>query len=497
MATCFILRFSFLFVRIGLVVQSRLRRTIRQTPFASFFISTFLIITVCFARSAHAAFTLKSAAVTPNSISAGKTESVKVAISSSKAAVGMIVDLEIYNSSNVKVGNLHFFSQNFSAGQTRSYSWPYLAPPNLAAGVYSLSVGVFTAGWASNPLWRSRVASFSVVAAILPSTNGVCGSANGVAVTSAPSTNLCSVGTASSVSGTGPFDWSCAGVNGGSTSFCSAPLQPARSVTPNASRLCPTQTTVLNETYHEPVTRNLPSGVSFLSDWVAQPNAGGFKGIQAMDSCRMDADGFLTSHGKFSVRVEVNPGDDPIGAGTDRSEVLTMQDQNGISINDSASSGTQFYALSYYFPTNWDGTQIAGNGDSWSVVMQLYGWGALWAARTSATGTQHYWLSLGGTTFNFSDGGLISKGKWTDFVFEINYSTGAIRVYRREENQAKFIQVVNGTTSRPSSPIYFKQGLYRGPDVNGRTDVLWMGPTARGTSFTAVEHAAFGTNDGF
>src|SRR5262249_25726182 len=30
--------------------------------------------------------------------------------------------------------------------------------------------------------------------------------------------------------------------------------------------------------------------------------------------------------------------------------------------------------------------------------------------------------------------------------------------------------------------FYVKQGLYRGGNVGGRTDVFWIGPTARGTS---------------
>jgi hypothetical protein len=55
--------------------------------------------------------------------------------------------------------------------------------------------------------------------------NGVCGSANGVAVSSAPTTNLCSAGTTSAVTGTGPWTWTCAGSNDGTTASCSAPLQ--------------------------------------------------------------------------------------------------------------------------------------------------------------------------------------------------------------------------------------------------------------------------------
>jgi hypothetical protein len=53
-----------------------------------------------------------------------------------------------------------------------------------------------------------------------------CGTANNVAVSSAPTTNLCAAGnTASAVTGSGPFDWTCSGVNPVSGPLsCSAPL---------------------------------------------------------------------------------------------------------------------------------------------------------------------------------------------------------------------------------------------------------------------------------
>jgi hypothetical protein len=53
-------------------------------------------------------------------------------------------------------------------------------------------------------------------------TNGVCGSSNGATVSSAPTANLCLVGAASPASGTGPWTWTCAGINGGVTASCSA-----------------------------------------------------------------------------------------------------------------------------------------------------------------------------------------------------------------------------------------------------------------------------------
>ena len=57
--------------------------------------------------------------------------------------------------------------------------------------------------------------------------NGACGSSNGGSLTSAPTANLCSTGTASAVSGSGPWSWSCAGSSGGATASCSASLNTA------------------------------------------------------------------------------------------------------------------------------------------------------------------------------------------------------------------------------------------------------------------------------
>ena len=52
--------------------------------------------------------------------------------------------------------------------------------------------------------------------------NGSCGSANGATVSSAPASNLCAAGTASAVTGTGAWSWSCLGLGGGSTAVCGA-----------------------------------------------------------------------------------------------------------------------------------------------------------------------------------------------------------------------------------------------------------------------------------
>ena len=62
----------------------------------------------------------------------------------------------------------------------------------------------------------------------LSQVQGRCGIANGRNLSNAPGgQDLCSKGIASAVSGSGPWNWSCGGQNGGGTASCSASVQPA------------------------------------------------------------------------------------------------------------------------------------------------------------------------------------------------------------------------------------------------------------------------------
>lgn len=60
--------------------------------------------------------------------------------------------------------------------------------------------------------------------------NGICGSNHGGYFTSPPAANLCQVGSASQVTGTGPWSWECSGSDGGTTVSCTANIQSATSV---------------------------------------------------------------------------------------------------------------------------------------------------------------------------------------------------------------------------------------------------------------------------
>ncbi len=282
--------------------------------------------------------------------------------------------------------------------------------------------------------------------------------------------------------------------------------RPGAPSAPDAAKACGPVRPGLHEHYRLPPPK-LPDGVSFATDWTRN-KTGGWAGEQVMDRCRIQPDGFLTWHGKPAVRVEVQPHDDPLAlhANSERAEMLQMQDAAGRPIRENSGSGVQYYATSYYFPATWRGQQLpwgafapidcaASEGErcnSWSVIWQFYPWAGLSAAQTAADGPQHFQF----LRTPFAGGGPIALGRWTDLVFMVDWASGAYAIWRRDEGQTAFTQALTGRSPPPSREVYVKQGLYRGGNVDGRTDVLWIGPTVRGTSFAAVEKQAFGTSSG-
>ncbi|MBF0439478.1 MAG: S8 family serine peptidase, partial [Magnetococcales bacterium] len=97
----------------------------------------------------------------------------------------------------------------------------------LQSNQYSLAAKLptFTSGvdmpTSPNDAWGYGL--MDAKAAVSGSVDGSCGSSNSQSFTTAPTTNLCATGTASTLTGSGPWSWSCAGVSGGATSSdCSA-----------------------------------------------------------------------------------------------------------------------------------------------------------------------------------------------------------------------------------------------------------------------------------
>jgi hypothetical protein len=101
---------------------------------------------------------------------------------------------------------------------------------HVSAGTYTFSV--FANGYNQyivNPyVVTGSQTGLNIVLTSSAPVNGACGTANGGTFPYQPNTtDLCSAGTPSAVSGNGPWSWSCLGSNGGTTATCSANRTPA------------------------------------------------------------------------------------------------------------------------------------------------------------------------------------------------------------------------------------------------------------------------------
>jgi hypothetical protein len=62
-----------------------------------------------------------------------------------------------------------------------------------------------------NYVWPVRGGQLAIGSLI----NGSCGGSNGQTLSAIPTSNLCSTGNATTVTGNGPWNWTCSGSNGG------------------------------------------------------------------------------------------------------------------------------------------------------------------------------------------------------------------------------------------------------------------------------------------
>ena len=130
------------------------------------------------------------------------------------------------------VGSNGGTSATCQAAKVPTVNLPTCGSANLASFTSAPATNLCSSGSASavsgSGPWTWSCAGLSaadgspVSCSAKKTTNGACGSSNSLFLSSAPSTNLCDLGAASSVSGSGPWSWSCAGSNGGTTASCAA-----------------------------------------------------------------------------------------------------------------------------------------------------------------------------------------------------------------------------------------------------------------------------------
>jgi DNA-binding beta-propeller fold protein YncE len=102
---------------------------------------------------------------------------------------------------------------------------------------------------------KAITASFGLITA-----NGACGTSNGRVLRSAPTEDLCSTGTPSAVIGTGPWTWTCFGVNEGTDASCSANF---------AGTACPGCAVTIKDSYAEKVLAFREEGESWYEEFPA------------------------------------------------------------------------------------------------------------------------------------------------------------------------------------------------------------------------------------
>jgi hypothetical protein len=103
-----------------------------------------------------------SATVSPTSIRVGFQTRVSLSTSvTSTSASSVLVDLEVYNASGVRIFQQFWDNQSFAAGQTQTYGTTWTTPRTLPAGVYTVKVGVFSCGWGTLYAWKDNAASIT------------------------------------------------------------------------------------------------------------------------------------------------------------------------------------------------------------------------------------------------------------------------------------------------------------------------------------------------
>ena len=80
----------------------------------------------------------------------------------SEVGRNVLVDLEVYSATGQKVFQFWWDDQVFAAGETKTLTTDWTLPASLAAGSYTLKVGVFGAGWGSFIAWNNDAGSLTV-----------------------------------------------------------------------------------------------------------------------------------------------------------------------------------------------------------------------------------------------------------------------------------------------------------------------------------------------
>jgi hypothetical protein len=105
-----------------------------------------------------------SATPTPSTFAAGGTTNIAVSVTDTGTSTlsNSIVELQVFDQAGTAVMTTYWTGQNFAAGQTLQFSYTWNSPSSLAAGTYSVDVGVFNSTWSENYYWNGSAGSITI-----------------------------------------------------------------------------------------------------------------------------------------------------------------------------------------------------------------------------------------------------------------------------------------------------------------------------------------------
>ena len=112
------------------------------------------------------AFT-SSATATPSSVAVGASTVIAVTVkdTGTSGVTNANVEMQVFDQSGHAAATSVWGGQSFTAGQTRQYSYTWTVPSTQAKGTYTVEIGVFDSGWATDYHWNSNGATITVTAA--------------------------------------------------------------------------------------------------------------------------------------------------------------------------------------------------------------------------------------------------------------------------------------------------------------------------------------------
>ena len=99
--------------------------------------------------------------VSPTSVKRGTTARLNVSVKSSVSRTALI-NIDVYAANGTKVYQTFYDNIAFTANVSRQFQAKWAVPSSLAAGTYTVRIGVFSSGWGSMLHWNNQGFTFVV-----------------------------------------------------------------------------------------------------------------------------------------------------------------------------------------------------------------------------------------------------------------------------------------------------------------------------------------------